>query len=79
MKIVKYIEESVLLIKGVSKLIRNGAREQEVNAAIRPHPLTNSEIKYFYQNEPKFNGIYSRYNLPKIKDEACVILMRINQ
>ena len=27
----------------------------------------------FYQNEPKFNGIYSRKNLPKIKDEAYVV------
>ena len=30
--------------------------------------LTNSEIQKYYQNEPKFNGIYSRDNLPKIKD-----------
>ena len=27
----------------------------------------------YYQNEPKFNGAYSRNNLPKIKDEAYVI------
>ena len=26
-----------------------------------------------YQNEPKFNGVYSRNNLPKIKDEAYII------
>ena len=27
-----------------------------------------------YQNEPRFNGVYSRYNLPKtIKDRAYVI------
>ena len=26
-----------------------------------------------YQNEPKFNGVYSRNNLPKIKDEVYVI------
>ena len=37
-----------------------------------PHPLTNFEIKK-YQNEPKFNGVYSRDNLPKIKDRAYVI------
>ena len=24
-----------------------------------PHPLTNYEIQKYYQNEPKFNGIYS--------------------
>ena len=38
-----------------------------------PHPLTNFEIQKYYQNEPRFNGVYSRDNLPKIKDEAYVI------
>ena len=39
-----------------------------------PHPLTNIEIQKYFQNEPTFNGVYSKYNLPKnIKDEACVI------
>ena len=37
-----------------------------------PHPLTNFEIQR-YQNEPKFNGVYSRNNLPKIKNGAYVI------
>ena len=39
---------------------------------IPPHPLTNFEIKIYYQNEPIFNGVYSRDNLPKIKDGAQV-------
>ena len=34
-----------------------------------PHPLTNFEIQKHYENEPKFNGVYSRINLPKIMDE----------
>ena len=38
-----------------------------------PHPLTNFEIQKFYQNRPRFNGVYSRDNLPKIKDGAYVI------
>ena len=38
-----------------------------------PDLLTNSEIQEYYQNEPKFNGVYSRNNLPKIKDGAYVI------
>ena len=38
-----------------------------------PHPLTNFEIQKFYQNEPRFNGVYSRNNLPKIKDGTYVI------
>ena len=38
-----------------------------------PHPLTSFEIQMYYQNKPKFNGVYSRHNLPKIKDETYVI------
>ena len=38
-----------------------------------PHPLTYFEVQKHYQNEPKFNGVYSRNNLPKIKDGAYVI------
>ena len=38
-----------------------------------PHPLTNCKIQKYYQNEPKFNGVYSRNNLPKIKDGAYLI------
>ena len=39
-----------------------------------PHPLTNFEIQKYYKNEPKFNGVFSRNNLPKkIKDGAYVI------
>ena len=38
-----------------------------------PHPLINFEIQKYYQNEPRFNGVYSRDNLPKIKDGAYVI------
>ena len=38
-----------------------------------PHPLTNFEITTYYQDEPKFNGVYSRNNLPKIKDGAYVV------
>ena len=37
-----------------------------------PHPLTNIKIQK-YQNEPRFNVVYSRDNLTEIKDGACVI------
>ena len=40
---------------------------------IPPHPLTNFEIKKYYQNEPRFNGIYSRDNLTEVKDGAYII------
>ena len=40
--------------------------------------LTNLELQKYYQNEPRFHGVYSRDNLPErdsveIKDEACII------
>ena len=39
-----------------------------------PHPLTNFEIQRYYQNELRFNGVFSRNNLPqKIKDGTYVI------
>ena len=41
------------------------------------HYLTNFETQKNYQNEPKINGIYSRNNLPKIKDGAYIINLDI--
>ena len=38
------------------------------------HHLTNFEIKRYYQNESRFNCVFSKNNLPKkIKDVAYVI------
>ena len=38
------------------------------------HPVTNFEIQEYYQNEPRFNGVFSRDNLPNtIKNGAYVI------
>ena len=39
-----------------------------------PHPLINFEIQKYYQNEPRFKGVYSRDNLSdEIKDGVYVI------
>ena len=44
------------------------------NVLIPPHGLTNFEIQKYYQNEPIFNGVYSRNNLhDKIKDGAYIL------
>ena len=41
---------------------------------IPPPPLTNFEIQKYYKNEPRFNCVFSRNNLPKkIKDGAYEI------
>ena len=38
-----------------------------------PYPLTNFEIQKYYKNEPRFNSVFSRNNLPKkIKDVAYI-------
>ena len=40
-----------------------------------PHPLTNFETQEYDQNEPRFNGVFSRDNLSNnnIKNGAYVI------
>ena len=39
-----------------------------------PYPLTNFEIQEYYQNEPRFNGVFRRDNLSNsIKNGAYVI------
>ena len=109
-KIIEALENSGILLKGVTKTIENKTKEQRgrflsmllgtlgasllgnlfsgkgsaragegiVRAgegvkknprkfSLMPfHPLTNIEINEFYKNESRFNGVYSRNNLPKI-------------
>ena len=70
-----------LLIKGLSGKGTLTAGEGTVRAgegikkkSLMPaHPLTNFEIQEYYKNEPRFNSVYSRDNLPKTKNGACVI------
>ena len=105
-KIAKSLENSGVLLKGVSETIQHEAKEQsggflslllgtlgasllvnlltggkgviragegikqKSNLLIPFHPLTNFEISEYYENEPRFNGVYSRDNLPaKTKKE----------
>ena len=119
MKIIEALENSGILLKGVSKTIENetkeqrggflsmllatlgasllrnlligkgimragdgkvragegsGSKKKKLNSLLPFHPLTNIEINEYYKNEPRFNGVYSRNNLPKtIKKGAYVI------
>ena len=51
-----------------------GCNSQSKKNNLPVHPLTNIQIKRYYQNEPRFINVYSRDNLPnKIKDGAYVI------
>ena len=118
LKIIEELENSGILLKGVTKTIENETKEQrggllsmllgtlgasllgnlltggkgivhagegivradegvkkkQLNSLLPFHPLTNFEISKYYKNELKFNGVYSRNNLPKpIKKGAYVI------
>ena len=48
-------------------IVRAGeGSKKNLNSLLPFHPLTNIEISEYYKNEPRFNGVYSRNNLPKI-------------
>ena len=52
----------------------SGSKKSNLNSLLPFHLLTNMEINEYYKNEPKFDGVYSRSNLPnKIKKGAYVI------
>ena len=109
-KIVKSLEDSGVLLKGISETIQHEAKEQKEgflsmllgtlgasllenllsggkgviragegtkknqNLLIPFHPLTNFEIREYYKNERRFNGVCSRDNLTtNIKKGAYVI------
>ena len=50
-----------------------GSKKKYLNSLLPFHPLTNIEISEYYASEPRFNGVYSRNNLPKIKKGAYAI------
>ena len=39
-----------------------------------PHPLTNFDIQKYYQNEPRFNGVYYRDNLPEKRKNGGYVI-----
>ena len=48
--------------------------KKKSNLLIPFHPLTNFEISEYYEDEPRFNGVYSGDNLPaNIKNGAYII------
>ena len=63
------------LLTGGKCAIRAGEGiKKKSNLLIPFHPFTNFEISEYYENKPRFNGVYSRDNLPaKLKKGAYVI------
>ena len=61
-------------VGAVEGIVRAGYGSSIKKALIPPYLLTNFEIKEYYENETRLNGVYSRDNLPKaIKNEAYLI------
>ena len=52
-------------VRAGEKTIRAGSTIKK-KVLVPPHPLENFEIKKYYENESRFNVVYSRDNLPKI-------------
>ena len=46
---------------------------------IQLHPLTNFEIQKYYQNEPRFNEVYSRDNVPNKKKDGGVYVINLDE
>ena len=46
---------------------------------IPPHSLTSFEIQIYYQNEPRFNGVYSRDNLPDITNIYITYITNLDE
>ena len=63
------------IVRAGEGVLRAGdGTKKKSNLLIPFHPLTNFEIREYHENESRFNGVYSRDNLPKtIKKGAYVI------
>lgn len=44
------------------------------NILVRLHPLSNIEITSYFNWKARFNSVFSKDNLPRIKCEAYVII-----
>ena len=63
------------IVRAADGMVRAGeGSKKNLNSLLPFHPLKNIEISEYYANQPRFNGVYSRNNLPnKIKKGAYVI------
>ena len=63
------------IMRAADGIVRAGeGSKKELNLLLPFHPLTNIEISEYYSNEPRFNGVYSRDNLPKITKKGAYVI-----
>ena len=64
------VKECTELVKIKEKDCLEQDKELKKKSLMPPHPLTTFQIIDYFKNEPRFNGVFSRRNLPKtIKKE----------
>ena len=67
---------NLLTVKGTIRA-GEGAIRAGLQFLMSHHALTNFEMQKYDQNEPNFNGVYSRNNLPKVKD--CTYIINLDE
>ena len=57
-------------------IMRAGERikKKKLKSLLPFHPLTNFDIMDYYKNEPRFNGVYSRDNLPGMIKKGVYVI-----
>ena len=69
-----YPHKLLLTNRQVANIRKAFANHTSTNIKLSKAQLTNFEIQWYYQNEPRFKEVYSRDNLSdKIKDGAYVV------
>ena len=71
--------DNILAGKGMNRARKGfvkvgyGSSVKPTRILIPPCCFTHFEVQKYYQNEPRFNGIYSRDNLPdKVRDGKSI-------
>ena len=65
-KLLSKLAGSLIKVAMPLALGEGSGSKKKLNSLLPFHPLTNIKINEYYANEPRFNGVYSRDNLPKI-------------
>ena len=65
-KLLSKLAGSLMKVAMPLALGEGSGSKKKLNSLLPFHPLTNIKINEYYANEPRFNGVYSRDNLPKI-------------
>ena len=60
--------------EGIVRAGEGSRSKKKLNSLLPFHPLTNIEINEYNANEPRFNGVYSRDNLPKIIKKGAYVI-----